>query len=60
MLSGPAQDRTAPHGPVGPGHGHLWLVKSQEDDPQSDFTLRRVEHLRRTVVSTLEKLLDGA
>lgn len=37
--------------------GALWLVKSLEDDPQSDFTLRRVEQLRRSVVATLERLL---
>lgn len=40
--------------------GSLWLVKSLQDDPQTDFTLRRVEHLRRTVVSTLERLLGPA
>lgn len=37
--------------------GSLWLVKDLTDDPQTDFTLRRVEHLRRSVISTLETLL---
>lgn len=41
----------------GGGHlGTLWLVKNLADAPVSDFTLRRVEQLRRTVVSTLERL----
>ena len=40
--------------------GTLWLVKNLCDAPLSDFTLRRVEQLRRTVVSTLEKLQGRA
>lgn len=36
--------------------GTLWLVKNLSEAPLSDFMLRRVEQLRRTVVSTLEKL----
>jgi len=36
--------------------GTLWLVKRLDQDPRSDFTLRRVEQLRRSVVNTLEKL----
>jgi UDP-GlcNAc:undecaprenyl-phosphate GlcNAc-1-phosphate transferase len=46
-------------GKTGQVMGSLWLVKSLADDQQIDFTLRRVEHLRRTVVSTLEKLQDA-
>jgi len=41
----------------GTAMGVLWLVKNLRDDTQSDYTLRRVEQLRRTVVSTLERLL---
>ena len=40
--------------------GTLWLVKNLANAPVSDFTLRRVEQLRRTVVSTLEKMRDQA
>ena len=34
-------------GTTGQVMGSLWLVKSLADDPHIDFTLRRVEHLRR-------------
>ena len=37
-------------------YGTLWLIKDLERDPISHYTLRRVEHLRRTVIGTLEKL----
>jgi UDP-GlcNAc:undecaprenyl-phosphate GlcNAc-1-phosphate transferase len=40
--------------------GTLWLVKNIADSPLSDFTLRRAEQLRRTMVSTLERLKDVA
>lgn len=36
--------------------GTLWLVKDLKRDSISHYTLRRVEHLRRTVIVTLEKL----
>ena len=36
--------------------GALWLVKNLAADPINEFTLRRVENLRRTVVETLEGL----
>lgn len=43
------------------GHlGTVWLVKNLADAPVSDFTLRRVEQLRRTVVSTLERMQGRA
>lgn len=35
-------------------HGTLWLVKDLGVDPITDFTLRRVENLRRTVIATLD------
>ncbi|UJX42543.1 undecaprenyl/decaprenyl-phosphate alpha-N-acetylglucosaminyl 1-phosphate transferase [Desulfovibrio sp. JY] len=40
------------------GHtlGALWLVKDLGQDPINEFTLRRVENLRRTVTATLETL----
>ncbi len=41
----------------GDSMGILWLVKCLEDDPLSDFTLRRVEQLRRSAVGALERLL---
>jgi UDP-GlcNAc:undecaprenyl-phosphate GlcNAc-1-phosphate transferase len=40
--------------------GTLWLVKDLERDAISHYTLRRVEHLRRTLVGTLEKLSTGS
>ena len=36
--------------------GTLWLVKDLNSDSISHYTLRRVEHLRRTVIGTLKKL----
>ena len=36
--------------------GTLWLVKDLKRNSISHYTLRRVEHLRRTVVSTLDKI----
>jgi len=37
-------------------YGSLWLVKDLRRDAISNYTLRRVEHLRRTVIETLRKL----
>jgi len=37
--------------------GTLWLIKDLKRDTISHYTLRRVEHLRRTLVGTLEKLI---
>lgn len=36
--------------------GALWLVKNLAEDPINEFTLRRVENLRRTVTAALEAL----
>jgi UDP-GlcNAc:undecaprenyl-phosphate GlcNAc-1-phosphate transferase len=36
--------------------GALWLVKDLAADPINEFTLRRVENLRRTVIAALETL----
>jgi len=37
-------------------YGTLWLVKDLNRDPLSHYTLRRIEHLRRTVIKTIEKI----
>jgi UDP-GlcNAc:undecaprenyl-phosphate GlcNAc-1-phosphate transferase len=37
-------------------YGMLWLVKDLKRDPLSHYTLRRIEHLRRTVIKTIEKI----
>lgn len=36
--------------------GTLWLLKNLADDPLNEFTLRRVENLRRTVTASLDAL----
>ena len=36
--------------------GTLWLIKDLNTDAISHYTLRRVEHLRRTVIGTLGKM----
>jgi UDP-GlcNAc:undecaprenyl-phosphate/decaprenyl-phosphate GlcNAc-1-phosphate transferase len=36
-------------------HGTLLLLKDMHQNGLSHFTLRRVEHLRRTLISTLKK-----
>ena len=36
--------------------GTLWLVKDLQRNAITHYTLRRVEHLRRTVVGTLDRL----
>lgn len=43
------------------GHnlGTLWLVKDMRTDPVSHYTLKRVEHLRRSMVQRLATLQDG-
>lgn len=41
----------------GKNYGSLWLVKDLERTALSHYTLRRVEHLRRSLIKTLEKLL---
>jgi len=40
----------------GDNFGRLWLVKDLKREPVTHYTLRRVEHLRRTLISTLAKL----
>ena len=37
-------------------YGTLWLVKDLKRDPLSHYTIRRIEHLRRTVIKTIEKI----
>jgi len=41
---------------AGNDHGTLWLVKDMRKNPISHYTLRRIEHLRRTIVGTMMKL----
>ena len=36
--------------------GTLNLIKNLKKDPISYYTLRRIEHLRRTIIPTIEKL----
>ncbi|MBW2115859.1 MAG: hypothetical protein JRH04_13750 [Deltaproteobacteria bacterium] len=36
-------------------YGTLWLIKDLKRDSISHYTLRRVEHLRRTLITTLQK-----
>ncbi|MBM9538633.1 hypothetical protein [Desulfobulbus alkaliphilus] len=40
----------------GHNQGTLWLIKDLGKNPISHYTLRRIEHLRRTMVQTLVKL----
>ena len=37
-------------------YGTLWLLKDLKRDPISHYTLRRVEHMRRSVIRALETL----
>ena len=37
-------------------YGTLWLVKDLKQEPLSHYTLRRIEHLRRTVIRSIEKM----
>ncbi len=39
----------------GVAYGTLWLVKDLQRSNMSHYTLRRVEHLRRTVIGVLER-----
>lgn len=39
--------------------GALWLVKDLAGDPLNEFTLRRVENLRRTVTAALDSLVPA-
>jgi len=41
-------------------YGTLWLVKDLQKDPITHYTLRRIEHLRRTLIDTLTKLRSGS
>jgi len=50
----PLMDKSGSH------MGTLWLVKDLSGEQLSEFTLRRVEQLRRSVVSTLEKITGRA
>ena len=36
-------------------YGILWLVKDLKRSDMSHYTLRRVEHLRRTVIGVLNR-----
>jgi len=36
--------------------GALWLVKDLKREPVTHYTLRRIEHLRRTLIATLANL----
>ncbi len=40
--------------------GTLWLIKDLRRSLFGHYTLRRIEHLRRTMTHTLEKLLKGS
>jgi UDP-GlcNAc:undecaprenyl-phosphate/decaprenyl-phosphate GlcNAc-1-phosphate transferase len=37
-------------------YGTLWLVKDLKREPLSHYTIRRIEHLRRTIIKTIEKI----
>jgi len=47
-------------GKTGKPLGALWLVKNVAADPINEFTLRRVENLRRTVIAALEGLAGAS
>jgi len=40
-------------------YGTLSLIKDLKRDPINPYTLRRVEHLRRTIMGTLQRLMKG-
>jgi UDP-GlcNAc:undecaprenyl-phosphate GlcNAc-1-phosphate transferase len=44
----------------GDNHGKLILVKDLKSDPLTPYTIRRLEHLRRTMAETLVKLKKEA
>ena len=39
-------------------YGTLWLIKDLKRDSISHYTLRRVEHLRRSIITALDKILS--
>ena len=39
--------------------GTLWIIKDLRRDSISHYTLRRVEHLRRSLIGAMEKLSKG-
>jgi len=41
-------------------YGTLWLIKDLKKDPITHYTLRRIEHLRRTLIDTLTKLRSSS
>ena len=41
---------------LGNDYGLLWLVKDVRKSPISHYTLKRVEHLRRTVIRTMIRI----
>jgi len=43
----------------GQSFGYIWLVKDLKRDGISHYTLRRVEHLRRTVLGTLQVIMQN-
>jgi UDP-GlcNAc:undecaprenyl-phosphate GlcNAc-1-phosphate transferase len=47
-------------GKSGQIYGALWLVMNLAGDPMNEFTLRRVENLRRTVIAALDGLSAAA
>ena len=40
-------------------YGSLWLIKDLQRDAISHYTLRRVEHLRRTVIEALKRIVES-
>jgi len=40
--------------------GALWLVKDLKREPVTHYTLRRIEHLRRILISTLTNLQSAS
>lgn len=43
----------------GKSFGYIWLIKDLKRDGISHYTLRRVEHLRRSVLGKLEVLMEN-
>ncbi len=40
-------------------YGNLWIIKDLKRDSLSHYTLRRVEHLRRTIMAVLDRLVGN-
>jgi UDP-GlcNAc:undecaprenyl-phosphate GlcNAc-1-phosphate transferase len=40
-------------------YGNLWIIKDLKRDSLSHYTLRRVEHLRRTIMAVLDRLVES-